>query len=62
MSKDLAIGTESLAVTMTGWMASSGLLENLSRTRNGKRGADVRPDFNWNKPTVPMMGNRTHGP
>jgi hypothetical protein len=21
----------------------------------GKRGADVRPDFNWNKPTVPMM-------
>jgi hypothetical protein len=24
----------------------------------GKRGADVRPDFNWNKPTVPMMGYR----
>jgi hypothetical protein len=26
----------------------------------GKRGADVRPDFNWNKPTVPMMGYRSH--
>jgi hypothetical protein len=24
----------------------------------GKRGADVRPDFNWNKPIVPMMGHR----
>jgi hypothetical protein len=24
----------------------------------GKRGADVRPDFNWNKPVVPMMGFR----
>jgi hypothetical protein len=24
----------------------------------GKRGADVRPDFNWNKPIVPMMGYR----
>ena len=24
----------------------------------GKRGADVRPDFNWNKPAVPMMGYR----
>jgi hypothetical protein len=24
----------------------------------GKRGADVRPDFNWNKPPVPMMGYR----
>jgi hypothetical protein len=25
----------------------------------GKRGADVRPDFNWNKPRVPMMGYRS---
>ena len=24
----------------------------------GKRGADVRPDFNWNKPVVSMMGYR----
>ena len=24
----------------------------------GKRGADVRPDFNWNKPIVSMMGYR----
>jgi hypothetical protein len=24
----------------------------------GKRGADVRPDFNWNKPTVAMIGYR----
>jgi hypothetical protein len=24
----------------------------------GKRGADVRPDFNWNKPVLPMMGYR----
>jgi hypothetical protein len=24
----------------------------------GNRGADVRPDFNWNKPTVSMMGYR----
>jgi hypothetical protein len=22
----------------------------------GKRGADIRPDFNWNRPTVPAMG------
>jgi hypothetical protein len=22
----------------------------------GKRGADVRPGFNWNRPTIPMMG------
>jgi hypothetical protein len=24
----------------------------------GKRGADVRPDFNWNRSTVPAMGYR----
>jgi hypothetical protein len=24
----------------------------------GKRGADVRPDFNWNKPPVAAMGYR----
>jgi hypothetical protein len=24
----------------------------------GKRGADVRPDFNWNKQPVQMMGYR----
>ena len=24
----------------------------------GKRGADVRPDFSWNKVRVPMMGYR----
>jgi hypothetical protein len=24
----------------------------------GKRGADIRPDFNWNKSTVPAMGYR----
>jgi hypothetical protein len=24
----------------------------------GKRGADVRPDFNWNKKPVAMMGYR----
>jgi len=24
----------------------------------GHRGADVRPDFNWNKQTVAMMGYR----
>jgi hypothetical protein len=24
----------------------------------GKRGADVRPNFSWNKPTVSMMGYR----
>jgi hypothetical protein len=24
----------------------------------GKRGADARPDFNWNKPTVEVMGYR----
>jgi len=24
----------------------------------GKRGADVRPDFDWNKKPVPMMGYR----
>ena len=24
----------------------------------GKRGADVRPDFSWNKPPVAMMGYR----
>jgi hypothetical protein len=24
----------------------------------GYRGADVRPDFNWNKPEVAMMGYR----
>ena len=24
----------------------------------GKRGADVRPDFNWNKKPVKMMGYR----
>ncbi|WFU37547.1 hypothetical protein QA640_24040 [Bradyrhizobium sp. CB82] len=24
----------------------------------GRRGADVRPDFNWNKPIVPAMGYR----
>jgi hypothetical protein len=25
----------------------------------GKRGADVRPDFNWNKKPVAMMGYRS---
>ena len=24
----------------------------------GKRGADVRPDFNWNKPPIAAMGYR----
>jgi hypothetical protein len=24
----------------------------------GKRGADVRPDFNWNRPAVPAIGYR----
>jgi hypothetical protein len=24
----------------------------------GRRGADVRPDFSWNKARVPMMGYR----
>jgi hypothetical protein len=24
----------------------------------GKRGADVRPDFNWNKQPSAMMGDR----
>jgi hypothetical protein len=24
----------------------------------GKRGADIRPDFNWNRPITPMMGFR----
>ena len=24
----------------------------------GRRGADVRPDFNWNKPVVPAIGYR----
>nr|WP_084299191.1 hypothetical protein [Bradyrhizobium sp. WSM1743] len=24
----------------------------------GSRGADIRPDFNWNKPAVPAMGFR----
>jgi hypothetical protein len=24
----------------------------------GHRGADIRPDFNWNKQPVPMMGYR----
>jgi hypothetical protein len=28
----------------------------------GKRGADVRPDFNWNKPVVPMMGYHRYNP
>jgi hypothetical protein len=25
---------------------------------SGKRDADVRPDFNWNKPPAPAMGYR----
>ena len=25
----------------------------------GRRGADVRPDFNWNRPAVPAMGYRS---
>ena len=29
-----------------------------SSQARGKRGTDVGPDFNWNKPTVPMMGYR----
>jgi hypothetical protein len=24
----------------------------------GKRGADVRPDFNWNRPAAAVMGYR----
>jgi hypothetical protein len=24
----------------------------------GKGGTDVRPDFNWNRPIIPMMGYR----
>jgi hypothetical protein len=27
----------------------------------GHRGADVRPDFNWNRQTVAMMGYRRRG-
>jgi hypothetical protein len=27
-------------------------------TACGRRGADIRPDFNWNKPVVPAMGYR----
>ena len=26
-------------------------------TACGRRGADVRPDFNWNRPVVPAMGS-----
>jgi hypothetical protein len=27
-------------------------------TACGRRGADVRPDFNWNRPVTPSMGYR----
>jgi hypothetical protein len=26
--------------------------------KDHKRGADIRPDFNWNQPTVALMGYR----
>jgi hypothetical protein len=31
---------------------------NFMCTACGKRGADVRPDFNWNRIAVGRMGNR----
>jgi hypothetical protein len=27
----------------------------------GRRGADVRPDFNWGRPVAPVMGYRNTG-
>jgi hypothetical protein len=34
-------------------------LRSTVRKAFGKRGADVRPDFNWNKQPVAMMGYRS---
>jgi hypothetical protein len=50
-------------VTMSGdrWpddMRLSDLEPRLICSSCGKRGADVRPDFNWNRQPVAMMGYR----
>jgi hypothetical protein len=50
-------------VTMSGdrWpdgMRLSDLEPRFTCSACGKRGADVRPDFNWNRQTVAMMGYR----
>jgi hypothetical protein len=39
-------------------MQLSDLEPRFTCTACGKRGADVRPDFNWNKTLVPAMGYR----
>jgi hypothetical protein len=50
-------------ITMSGdrWpndMRLSDLEPRFVCSRCGKRGADVRPDFSWNKKPVAMMGYR----
>jgi hypothetical protein len=53
--------SHSIAISADQWPDTSGFPIS-SRgslcTACGKQGADVRPDFNWNKKPVKMMGYR----
>jgi hypothetical protein len=51
----------SIAVSGDHWPDDAGLSDIgplFICAASGKRGADVRPDFKWNKQTVAMMGYR----
>jgi len=53
--------SHSLAISGDPWpddMRLSDLEPRFRCTACGKRGADVRPDFSWNKKSVGMMGYR----
>jgi len=51
----------SMAISSDGWpvdLRLSGIERRLICQACGKRGADVRPDFNWHRQPPAMMGYR----
>jgi hypothetical protein len=53
--------SHSIAISGDRWpddMRLSDLKQRFICKACGERGADIRPDFNWNKPPVAVMGYR----
>jgi len=53
--------SHSITISGDAWpddLRLSDIEDRFTCTACGKRGADVRPDFNWNRQPVSMMGYR----
>jgi hypothetical protein len=53
--------SHSVAISADRWLDEvrlSDIEPRFTCTACGRRGADVRPDFHWNKPPMPAMGYR----